>query len=135
VPEGFPAAGYFDTYWGDLATVGDWSEAQPLQCGFPTSQPAVGDYLEVEDPLPALEVGHGRYYVTAVSYQGQRRYGRKRNGGVLSGRDSALLPGCGESRASFSDPSVLLETRPFQAPFPPPIHRPLVVYELQRSRR
>jgi hypothetical protein len=32
-PEGFQYADYFDTYYGDLATVGDWSQAQPLHCG------------------------------------------------------------------------------------------------------
>ena len=35
-------------------------------------------------------------YVTAVSRQGQTRYGRKSSGGVLSGRDPAVLPGCAE---------------------------------------
>ncbi len=94
MPEGFAAADWFDTYYGDLATVGDWSQAQPLECGYPATAPSVGDYLTVEDNLPVLEPGQGRYYVTAVNYQGQRRYGRKSTGGVLSGRDPAVLPGC-----------------------------------------
>ena len=50
--------------------------------------------LTVEDNLPALEPGQGRYYVTAVTNQGQRRYGRKSNSGALTGRDPALLPAC-----------------------------------------
>ena len=58
------------------------------------SPPSVGDYLTVADPLPAPSPGHGRYYVTAVNYQGQTRYGRKASGGVLSGRDPGVLPGC-----------------------------------------
>jgi hypothetical protein len=94
MPEGFQYADYFDTYWGDLATVGDWSQAQPLQCGYPATPPSVGDYLTVEDTLPPLELGQGRYYVTAVTHQGQTRYGRRSSGGVLSGRDPTLLPGC-----------------------------------------
>jgi hypothetical protein len=94
MPEGFQYADYFDTYYGDLATVGDWSQAQPLQCGYPATPPSVGDYLTVADTLPPLEPGHGRYYVTSVIYQDQTRYGRRSNGGVLSGRDPALLPGC-----------------------------------------
>ncbi len=94
MPEGLPVADYFDTYYGDLATVGDWSQAQPLQCGFPSTPPSVGDYLAVADPLPDPAPGHGRYYVTAVTHQGQRRYGRKATNGVLSGRDPAVLPGC-----------------------------------------
>ncbi len=94
MPEGFQYADYFDTYWADLMTVGDWSQAQPLQCGFPASPPSVGDYLSVADTLPPLKPGQGRYYVTSVSYQGQTRYGRRSNGGVLSGRDPAVLSGC-----------------------------------------
>ena len=96
MPEGFRYADYFDTYWGDLATVGDWSRAQPLQCGYPATAPTAGDYLTVEDTLPTPAPGSGYYYVTSVNYQGQRRYGRRANGGVLSGRDSAVLPACSE---------------------------------------
>ena len=96
MPEGFQFADYFDTYVGDLATVGDWSQAQPLQCGFPATAPNVGDYLTVSDPLPTPAPGQGRYYVTAVTHQGQTRYGRKAVGGVLSGRDPALLPVCSQ---------------------------------------
>jgi hypothetical protein len=96
MPEGFAAADWFDTYWGDLATVGNWSHAQPLQCGYPASEPSVGDYLTVADTLPAPAPGHGYYYVTAVNYLGERRYGRKRINGVMSGRDPAGLPGCSQ---------------------------------------
>jgi hypothetical protein len=94
MPEGFQYADYFDTYWGDLSTVGDWSQAQPLQCGYPPSPPSVGDYLTISDALPPLELGQGRYFVTAVTHQGQTRYGRRSSGGRLSGRDAAALPGC-----------------------------------------
>ena len=94
LPEGFPAADFFDTYFGRLATVGDWSQAQPLQCGYPATAPSVGDYLTVTDPLPDPAPETGRYYVTAVNYQGQIRYGRKSNGGILTGRDPAVLPAC-----------------------------------------
>jgi len=96
MPEGFPAADYFDTYYGDLATVGDWSQVQPLQCGYPATPPSVGDYLTVADTLPDPAPGTGRYYVTAVHHQGQVRFGRKSSGGVLSGRDPATLPACSE---------------------------------------
>jgi len=94
IPEGLPAADYFDTYYGDLATVGDWSQAQPLQCGYPATAPSVGDYLTVADTLPEPAPGQGRYYVTAVTYQGEKRYGRRSSGGVLSGRNPAVLPAC-----------------------------------------
>ena len=93
-PEGFPAADFFDTYTGDLSTVGDWSQAQPLQCGFPATMPGVGDYLTVADPLADPAPSAGRYYVTSVTHQGQTRYGRKNTGGTLSGRDPGVLPAC-----------------------------------------
>jgi len=67
MPEGFQYADFFDTYYGDLATVGDWSQARPLQCGYPATPPSVGDYLTVEDTLPDPAPGAGRYYVTAVT--------------------------------------------------------------------
>ncbi len=94
MPEGFRSADWFDTYHGDLATVGDWSQAQPLECEYPASVPNVGDYLTIDAPLPQPAPGQGRYYVTATTHQGQRRYGRKAINGILSGRDPALLPTC-----------------------------------------
>ena len=54
MPEGLQYADYFDTYRGDLATVGGWSQAQPSQCGYPATPPSVGDYLTVEDTLCRL---------------------------------------------------------------------------------
>ncbi len=74
--------------------MGDWSQAQPLQCGYPATPPSVGDYLTLNDSLPDPPAGHGRYYVTAATYQGQTRYGRKASGGRLSGRDPGVLPAC-----------------------------------------
>lgn len=94
MPEGFQGADWFNTYYGDLSTVGDWSRAQPLQCGYPMTMPTTGDHLTVNDPLPDPAPGTGRYYITSVNYQGQIRYGRKATGGVLSGRDPGVLPPC-----------------------------------------
>jgi hypothetical protein len=94
--EGFQFADWFDTYYGTLATVGDWSQFQPLQCGYPALQPSVGDYLTVADPLPTPSPGNGYYYITAVNHMGETRHGRRRSGGVLSGRDPAVLPNCPE---------------------------------------
>lgn len=94
MPEGMAAADWFDTYYGDLATVGDWSQAQPLQCRFPEAAPSTGDYLTVADSWPTPPPGGGYYFVTAATYQGQTRYGRRSSGGVLTGRDPAVLPAC-----------------------------------------
>ena len=96
MPEGFQYADSLDTYYGDLSTVGDWSQAQPLQCDYPSTAPSTGDYLTVADPLPGPAPGTGRYYVTAVTHQGQTRYGRKNIGG-LSGRDPGVLQACDAS--------------------------------------
>ena len=82
-------------HWiSDLATVCDWSQARPLQCGYPATPPSVGDYFSVEDTLPPPATGTGRYYVTAVTHQGQRKYGRQASDGVLTGRNPAVLPEC-----------------------------------------
>ena len=110
MPEGFEDADWFDTYYGDLATVGDWSQVQPLQCGYPASSPSVGDYLEVADTLPTPSPGQGYYYVTAVMFQGETRYGRKASGGQLES----------ERRASRYPRSGILFVRNRHL-FPPPI--------------
>ncbi len=94
MPEGLPAADHFDTYYGPLVKPIDFSQAHGLQCDYPAGPPALGDYLEVADTVPTPASGQGVYYVTAVTHQGQTRYGRKANGGVLRGRDSALLGVC-----------------------------------------
>ena len=94
MPEGLAGADHFDTYSGPLAKPIDFTQAQPLQCGYPAAPPSVGDYLTVADTLPDPDTGHGYYYLTAVTYQGQTRYGRKASGGRLSGRDPSLLPAC-----------------------------------------
>jgi hypothetical protein len=94
MPEGMAGAGHFDTYWGDLAHPIDFTQAQPLQCGYPAAPPHVGDYLTVADTVPTPAPGQGVYYVTSVTYQGATRYGRKTTAGQLSGRDPTLLPVC-----------------------------------------
>lgn len=63
--------------------------------GYPAAAPHVGDYLTVADTIPMPEPGQGVCYVTAATYQGATRYGRKTTAGHLSGRDPAVLPVCG----------------------------------------
>jgi hypothetical protein len=94
-PEGMGAADHFDTYWGNLAHPLDFAQAHPLACNYPATPPHVGDYLTVADTVPTPEPGQGVYYVTAATYQGATRYGRKTTAGHLSGRDPAALPACG----------------------------------------
>ena len=94
MPEGLGGADHFDTYWGPLTKPIDFTQAHPLQCGYPATPPHVGDYETVADTLPTPFPDSGYYYVTATTYQGQTRYGRRTSGGKLSGRDPALLPAC-----------------------------------------
>jgi hypothetical protein len=94
MPEGLGGADHFDTYWGPLTKPIDFTQAHPLQCGYPATPPHVGDYETVADTLPTPAPDSGYYYLTATTYQGQTRDGRKTSGGKLSGRDPALLPAC-----------------------------------------
>jgi hypothetical protein len=94
MPEGMGGADHFDTYWGPLTHPLDFTQAHPLQCGYPATAPHVGDYLTVADTVPTPEPGHGVYYVTAATYQGATRYGRKTSAGHMTGRDPDLLPAC-----------------------------------------
>ena len=72
----------------------DFTNAHPLKCDYPAAPPHVGDYLTVADTVPTPAPGHGVYFVTAATYQGVTRYGRKTTAGHLSGRDPAVLPAC-----------------------------------------
>lgn len=93
LPEGLPGADHFDTYYGPLSGPKDFSQAQALRCNYPAAPPQPGEYLEV-GIVPDPPSRQGYYYVTAATYQGETRYGRKRESGVLSGRDPAGLPPC-----------------------------------------
>ena len=95
MPEGMAGADHFDTYWGTLTHSIDFTQAHPLQCGYPATASHVGDYLTVADTVPTPAPGQSVYYVTATTYQGATRYGRKTTAGHLSGRDPAILPACG----------------------------------------
>lgn len=96
MPEGMERADRFDTYRGNLATVGDWSQASGLRCDYPAAVPQVGDYLTVTDPSADPASGQGYYYVTAATLAGETRLGRRAEAGVLRGRDPSALPACSE---------------------------------------
>jgi hypothetical protein len=94
-PEGLDAVDRFDTYYGTLPGPIDFAQAHPLQCDYPSAVPQAGDHMVIADTLPVPAPGHGYWYVTAASYQGQTRYGRwKLKGQETHGRDPALLPAC-----------------------------------------
>jgi len=92
-PEGLQYADWFNTYRGNISDLPTFDLMQPLQCAYPATAPAVGDYLTITD-TDSPAAGHGFYYLTAVNFMGQLRYGRQAIAGVLSGRDPAVLPGC-----------------------------------------
>jgi len=65
-------------WWrGHVSDLPDFTPAPPLQCHYPSTPPAVGDYMTVADTSPKPPPGAANYTVTAVSYGAQRRYGRK----------------------------------------------------------
>ncbi len=98
-PEALRGADTFDVYTGDLATASDLSQATPMECSVPTGRPPVpGEHLTVTDTTPVPQPGQGRYFVTEVSYQAQRRAGRQSVNGVLQGRNPAALTGVTEKR-------------------------------------
>ena len=82
MPEGMAAADHFDTHWGPLSHPIDFTQAHPLQCAYPAAAVHVGDYLTVADTVPTPAPGQGVYYVTAATYQGAMRYGRKTTAGT-----------------------------------------------------
>ena len=94
MPEGLPSADHFDTYWGNLATLPDFTKAQPMACSYPASPPAVGEFLTVPDTSPTPPLGQANYILTSVTHGTDRRYGRQLTGPTMTGRDPALLPVC-----------------------------------------
>jgi len=93
MPDGFRSADSLQVWTGDLRTLPDWTQAQPLACTAATSPPP-GQVVTVSDGLPDPAVGHGRYYLVASQSGQDRRLGRQFVNGAFSARPPALLPGC-----------------------------------------
>ena len=98
MPDGLPAADSFDTYYGALTHPINFSDMKGLRCSYPATTPKTGDFLEAIDDTPLPPPGQGYFFVTAAHHQGQTRYGRKRSGGTMSGRDPSVLPACSTDR-------------------------------------
>ncbi len=93
-PEGLRGSETFDTYMGEVTRPLNLSHAQPLRCAYPAQPPQPGDWLTIPDP-PRPAPGHATYVLTAVTYGGERRAGRKTGAsGRLVGRDASVLPQC-----------------------------------------
>jgi hypothetical protein len=94
-PEGLVGAASFSVYAGDVRTASDLTQATPLECSVPAGRPHIpGEQLTVADTLPDPAAGAGRYYVAAVKHGDQIRAGRSMIGGVMQGRNAAVLPVC-----------------------------------------
>jgi len=93
LPDGFRAADSLQVWTGNVRTLPDWSQAQPLACMAATS-PAPGQLVSVADALPDPSAGEGRYYVVASQSGAQRRLGREYVNSGFSARDPAGLPVC-----------------------------------------
>jgi hypothetical protein len=94
MPEGLPTGDQFDVFTGDVATLSDGlSLARPLACDVAAGA-IVGERVDMFDPLPDPAPGQARYYLTVVTSGAERRAGRRREAGVLSGRSVQGLPAC-----------------------------------------
>lgn len=92
-PDGFRSADSFQVWTGDIRSMPDWSEAQPLTC-ISAQNPTPGQVVTVPDTLPDPAVGQGRYYLVASQSGQDRRLGRQYVNGAFSARDTAGLPEC-----------------------------------------
>jgi len=92
-PDGFRSADSMQVWTGDVRSMPDWSQAQPMTCGAAVS-PTPGQVVTVADTLPDPAVGEGRYYITAVQHGADRRLGRQYVNATFSARDPNPLPVC-----------------------------------------
>lgn len=92
-PDGFRNADSLQVWTGNVRSMPDWSQAQPLACTA-AANPTPGQLVSVEDSLPDPAIGEGRYYI-AVSQSGpDRRLGRQYVNGAFSARSPETLPIC-----------------------------------------
>jgi hypothetical protein len=92
-PDGFRSSDSLQLWTGNIHSLPDWSQAQPLACPAATT-PTPGQLVNVTDTLPDPTVGQGRYYLVASQSGPDRRLGRQIVGGTISARNSSNLPLC-----------------------------------------
>ncbi len=94
-PEGLRGAEHFDTYVGPVTRPLDLAQAQPLQCGYPGTPPQPGAIQTISTTIPDPAPGSATYVLTAVTFEGNTRAGRRTNfAGSLTGRAASALPAC-----------------------------------------
>jgi hypothetical protein len=92
-PDGFRSADSLQVWTGNVRSMPDWSQAEPLTCEAAVS-PAPGQLVSVADTLPDPAIGEGRYYLVASQSGADRRLGRQFVNGAFSAREPAGLPVC-----------------------------------------
>lgn len=93
LPDGFRSADALQVWTGNVRSMPDWSQAQPMACPAVLS-PVPGQVVGVADSLPNPIVGQGRYYLVASQSGAARRLGRQYVNGAFSAREPAGLPAC-----------------------------------------
>jgi hypothetical protein len=92
-PDGFRSADSVQVWTGNVRSMPDWSQAQPLTCEA-AANPVPGQLVSVPDTLPDPDVGEGRYYLVASHSGADRRLGRQFVNGAFSARVPTGLPVC-----------------------------------------
>lgn len=92
-PDGFRSADTLQVWAGNVRSLPNYSQAQPVSCTAATN-PAPGQIVSIMDSLPDPPRGEARYYVVASQSGTQRRLGRQYVGGGFSARDPSTLPVC-----------------------------------------
>jgi hypothetical protein len=93
LPDAFRTADSLQVWTGNVRSMPDWSQAQPLAC-MAAQSPTPGQLVSVPDTLPDPPVGQGRYYLVASQNGADRRLGRQYVNGAFSARQPAGLPEC-----------------------------------------
>lgn len=92
-PDGFRSADSLQVWTGNVRSMPDWSQAQPLACTA-AANPVPGQVVPVLDTLADPPVGEGRYYLAASESGADRRLGRRYMSGAFSAREPSGLPAC-----------------------------------------
>ena len=85
MPDGFRSADSLQVWTGNVRSMPDWSQAQPLAC-LAAQNPVPGQVVSAPDSLPDPVVGEGRYYLVASQKGADRRLGRQYVNGAFSAR-------------------------------------------------
>jgi len=95
-PDGFRSADSLQVWTGDVRSMPDLSQAEPLTCEAATN-PVPGQLVSIPDTLPNPAIGEGRYYLVASQSGADRRLGRQYINGAFSAREPTGLPVCPRS--------------------------------------